>query len=147
VERVHVKLAFTSFEVDEREGLQSLIVPLIKSPIHPTALTVAGEITMRRRKEVGCHSFDLRRKDVPQASRKGLRVITFTTESERTRQPRVGKQIAGTIHEFRQALVSKVYCDNMGQSNDPNLRMIEPLFDAFGLIDVEKLRMQRTLEK
>lgn len=72
-------------------------------------------------------------------------MVALASEAKRGSQSGLGQQFVVFSNELGEDLVAVLKRDNMGKADDPDLGMVSALLDPPDPVDMEKLRVDRSL--
>ena len=147
MERVNVQLMVPGVEIDEGKGRQPIVDPVVEGDEKSAVFGVVYVVPVSRGEKLWRHPFNLSGKDVLQSVVERLGVVALAAETEGRRQSAFGQKLVILADQFRENLLSGLHDDDMPQSYDPDLSRVAVLAESLHTMDVEQLRMNRSLVK
>ena len=137
----------SGFEVNEAERLQPADLQLRKFYEHAAIASEALKVVVALQIQIRAHLLDLEIGHIAYAAAQGAFVAARPAELETLNQTPMRKHLPGRADNLAQAGIVGENTDDMGASGNPDNRLVFLGFETPVGINLEKLRMQRSLEK
>jgi len=142
-----VQLAATGLEIHVAKRLKAVHFKLGELDENTTIACKTLQIRMALPIQIGTHFLDLEIRHVADAPAQCTLVRARPAKLEALHQPPVRQQLPRRTNDLAETHIAGKHADDMGASRDPDQGLVLLRLDLATGMNLEKLRMQRALEK